>query len=429
MDVVNRISPGRASAILLFLVAALYWPVVLNDWTNWDDPGYVLENDIVQNFPSADAIGILSPANPVLGNYHPVTIFSLGLDHWLWGNSAAGFHLTNLLLHLLNVWLVFIFIFRWSGQTIPALVAAIAFGIHPLHVEAVAWIPGRKDLLMTTFYLLGLISWLQYLRPSKAGKKYFALALLFFLLSLLSKAVAVTFPLALFLIDMLAERKISAKIIIEKIPFVWISLIIGVIAVLAQSDAQSIQGGETDDGPGNITAAAYGIFTYLVDFIIPHHLSAFHPYPSADFGALTILHLGSVILILGLALISLTKSRPLSIGIAFFLITLLPVSQLIRVGDAILAERYTYLPYVGIVIILSSGVSTWQKRHFASTTGKILAATFAIWLVFAGWMTIVRTGTWKNSEALWTDVMQKYPKAHIAWINRSAYYLEEGKPE
>ncbi len=192
-----------------------------NDFVNWDDGVYVKNNRQIQDLTWPSVQEIFSA--PLSRAYTPFTLLSLSLDHAIWGLDPFGYHLTNLLLHLANTLLVFLFIWRLTNHRLPSLVAALLFGVHPLHVESVVWITERKDVLSTLFFLTALLCYLRFRREQRSVFYYVSLAL--FVIALLSKQMAITLPLVLLLCDFLVGRAWTRRVFVEKLPFFLLSLV------------------------------------------------------------------------------------------------------------------------------------------------------------------------------------------------------------
>ncbi|MGB0932103.1 MAG: hypothetical protein ACPGVB_15070, partial [Chitinophagales bacterium] len=273
MGSVKRYYPWiLVAAIATFIT---YIPALDNEFLNWDDPIYVTQNSLVLGDWSVEKLkGIF--VEPVGGNYHPITVLSLALDHTIFGRSAFAFHTINILLHVINVVLLFLFIFLFTrGKPIVAFIVAILFGLHPMHVESVAWISERKDVLYVLFFLAGLITYLQYLFSKKSG--YYFATLIFFVLSVFSKPAAVVFPIVLILIDMYLYKHWRPKMLVNKIVFLIISIVVGLLTIQAQDQANAF----TDIGTlsNRFFFACYGFNTYLAKLFVPIRLSALYPYP------------------------------------------------------------------------------------------------------------------------------------------------------
>ena len=384
-----------------------------NEFTNWDDEYYVINNALLRG---PDWKGIFTQS--VVGNYHPLTILTLAFNYSLTTLDPSSYLLFNLLLHLLNCSLVFYFIWLISGKNIfVASFTALLFAIHPMHVESVAWVSERKDTLYTCFFLISLIKYWRYLHTDKKFNLW--LCFLFFLLSLLSKPAAVVLPLVLLLLDYWKGRKMTRKVLLEKVPFFLFALLFGVITLKLQS-ASAI-------APLNIYPlwtrfffACYVITIYFFRFFIPYPLSTFHPFPVAN-------HVGVWILISPIFIIGLLfflwhyrTNKTLLFGFLFFLVNLLLVSQIVSVGLTIVSERYTYVPYIGLGFI----ASTLLSNYMAKSKGRALMIIPALGAPIFCVVTFQRTKIWKDSGTLWTDVLKHYPQAPMARTNR-ANYLEK----
>ena len=214
---------------VLALTAICFLPMLSNGFTNWDDELYVKENPLLKG---PDWQGIFSQASA--SNYHPLTILSLAFNYAISGTDPFSYHLVNWLLHILNTGLVFIFIYKISGKKpYVAAFAAVIFGVHPMHVESVAWVSERKDVLYALFFLLALLQYWRFLETGKRVKAIFCFV--FFVLSLLSKPAAIILPFVLLLLDYWYGRSVNWKVVAEKIPFFALSLVFGFITVKVQS--------------------------------------------------------------------------------------------------------------------------------------------------------------------------------------------------
>ncbi|HET9826142.1 MAG TPA: hypothetical protein VFP87_12470, partial [Chitinophagaceae bacterium] len=337
----------RKQPVLWLLSAAIvttavcFIPMLKNHFTNWDDEYYVINNTLLRG---PDWHGIFT--QPVVSNYHPLTIISLAINYALTGTDPSSYLVFNLLLHLINTALVFYLVWVLSNRKMwVAFLTALIFGIHPLHVESVAWVSERKDVLYTLFFLLSLLQYWKFLQTGKSVRLWFCFFL--FAVSLLSKPAAIVLPLVLLLLDYWKGREINLRLFLEKIPFFILALIFAIITVKIQS-AKAIAGLNLYPLWTRPLFATYVLMIYLVRFLIPYPLSAFHPYPRPD-------HLGwavwaSPVLILALiAFIWLKrKNKVVLFGFLFFVVNLLLVLQVVSIGTTIVSERYTYVPYIGI---------------------------------------------------------------------------------
>jgi len=408
-------------AVILALTFAAYLPSLDNGFTNWDDTHYVTANPLLAH-PTAHAV----LTRPLLGNYHPLTMWSLALNYKLSGFRPGSYHWLNLLLHLANTALVFVFVWMLSGgRRWTSIATSLFFGIHPMHVESVAWIAERKDVLFAFFYLLGLIAYLRYL--SQKRLPWLGLTLLAFVLSAASKPAAVVFPITLLAIDVYRRRGLRLPVLVEKIPFFAVSLACGFLTLKAQILAEAI------DSRWNpferVLIAAKATVLYIGKLFAPFHLSAIYPYPPvsgnglgtgfyAAFAAVLVLIPGAVFLF--------RRNRPVLFGLAFFFINIVLVLQFLTVGGAVIAERYTYIPYIGLLLALA-----WCLDDRAGAAPgpfpwkNVVAAIFVLLLPISLYQTWVRCDVWKDSESLWSDTIRKFPNAARAWNFKGVTLAEQ----
>lgn len=414
----KQTKPGKRSLLLwllpvIFVTAVCFIPMLKNNFTNWDDEYYVVNNTLLRG---PDWKGIFT--EPVVSNYHPLTIISLAINYALTGTDPSSYLIFNLLLHLMNTALVFYLIWVLSNKKMwVAFLTALIFGIHPMHVESVAWVSERKDVLYTLFFLLSLLQYWKFLQSGRSSRLW--LCFLLFAFSLLSKPAAIILPLVLLLLDYWKGREIKFKLIVEKIPFFILALIFAIVTVKIQS-AKAIAGLNLYPLWTRPLFATYVIMIYLVRFFVPYPLSAFHPYPRAD-------HLGwavwasPVFLLVLIAFIWwLRKNKIVVFGFSFFVVNLLLVLQVISIGTTIVSERYTYVPYIGIAFLLG----TWVYQLSQNKIRALRWAIPAVVVVGLGIMTFQRTQVWYNSGTLWDDAIGHYPNAPQPRTSRANYLLK-----
>jgi Tfp pilus assembly protein PilF len=405
------------------LTFAAYLPSLTNGFTNWDDPLFVLRNRLLLN-----PISIAVLTTPVVSNYHPLTIWSLALNYRLSGLNANSYHWLNLILHLASTALVFVFIRRLTRDRFWTTAAtSLFFGIHPMHVESVAWIAERKDVLYVVFYLLALIIYLRYLERQKAA--WLGATLLAFLLSVASKPSAVVLPLTLLAIDFYRRRPLRARVFLEKAPFLAISLAAGVLTVHAQKITGAIDTGTWGPSFRKLLYVSYGIVMYVVKLFVPVRLSAIYPYPRAAEPLGLQYYAALALVVVGLpAIVYLCRrNRAVLFGLAFFFINIALVSQVFTVGRAIMADRYTYLPYVGLVFAVAWWLDEDPAHRSAGRVFKsLLAGSMILLAPFCLIQTWTRCSVWRNSETLWNDTIRRYPhRIAEAYYNRGHYYFED----
>lgn len=415
--------------LLVAVTVIAYLPALDNQFTNWDDTGYVTENYLIRDL-SGHGLQRIFSAN-VEGNYHPLTVLSLALDFRSHRLDPAGYHATAVALHVLNTLLAFVMVVMLTNSTAVGALAALLFGVHPMHVESVAWIAARKDLLYTLFLLASCIAYIACLRAPKGRWAAYGLSLALFVPALLSKGMAVCLPLVFLLIDLHVRRKWKASVLVEKIPFFLLALGFGVVAIVFQQQRGAVQPLDVHPFPERVLFAFYGVSSYLVRFIVPLDLSAFYPYPSPATGPPPYFFLAPVLVAaIAYAVYRLRRRLPLLLfGTLFFLVTVVSVLQLYPVGNAIIADRYTYLPYVGLGIAMGELV----RRRVA---GSALAQGLQRWMVVAAlvfWgaalvtVTRARCDVWTDSLSLWNDVIARHPQVAVAYNNRALAYKNRGE--
>ena len=421
----NRRLPGLALIGVLLVTFIVYLPSLGNGFTNWDDPAYVTENPLVAHPQVHDLL-----MTPVSGNFHPLTILSLALNYRISGYQPASYHWLNLLLHLANTGLVFAFVWMLSRRRFWTTVAtSLFFGIHPMHVESVAWISERKDVLYAFFYLLGLVAYLRYL----AGRRWewFAACLAAFILSLASKPAAVVFPFTLLALDWFFRRADRVRLVLEKLPFLVPSIAAGLLTLKAQQASGAVAPVGTWSLFEKLLFASYGSLMYVLRLFVPVGLSAIYPYPEGSgsigrdfYGALVVMLVAFPAL-----LFACRRLRPVWFGWAFFFINLLLVLQFFTVGRAVMADRYTYMPYIGLLLALTWWLDERPRPGDARAPARlVIGAVLVAMLPLSLYQTWTRCGVWRDSETLWTDTIRKFPhRIGLAYCNLGQALAAQGR--
>ncbi len=430
--------------IILLLTCLVYTPALKNDFV-WDDVTYITENTMIRSLSIYSLYEMLSSFHA--SNWHPLTWLSLAIDHAFWGLDPFGYHLTNIILHGVNTLLVFFLVIRLlasvnktkvtlsppkmpistSTQTLlVASVTAMLFGFHPLHVESVAWVSERKDLLCAVFVLLSILSYLSY--ASSVVKRHrwiwFTLCIFFFIFALMSKPMAVTLPVTLLLLDVYPLKRMSlypgktvrkSSVFLEKIPFFALSIASSIITIMAQHAGGAIRGFEQFPTDARLCNALRALVFYLEKMITPFKLVPFYPFP-ANIHWLDLQYLLSAMLVFAITascLWTLKKgSYLLFIVWSYYVITLLPVLGIIQVGGQAAADRYTYLPSLAIFTLIGVGVSWVLKKDALLKRRSMLGGlvlTFICISIFLGQLTIKQIKIWHNSEILWSYVINAFP--------------------
>lgn len=424
--------------LILFGTFLVFSKAIYFDFTNWDDDYLVYQNKFVLAFAKD---GFSAFLNLELLVRDPLSLISHAFTYKLWGLNPAPYHLINILLHIINTYLVYLFCRFLSSSVFVQLIVTFLFAFHPYHVESVAWVAERKDVLYSVFFLLGLIFYCRYIFSSRRLFLYVSLTLSF--LSVLSKTAAVVFPIILFVIDYLLERKISKKTILEKVPFLFIMLIFGLIQILPSTlvalrpDVLEINVIRLENFQNffeysffdRIFLVSYSYLSYFLGILFPAKLSVIHPYPFNISEYLPLkFYLSLALLIVFFVIIIILKrkniiTRQILFGLMFFSAAILLVVQIIPVkGVSLVAERYTYIASIGLFFAFATVVnnaitiSYLKGRKFSNVF--ILGILTASILCFSVFITYKRIDVWQNSITLFSDVINKYPLVAAAYINR-----------
>jgi len=417
---------------LILITVIIYFKSLNNQLINtWDDHGYITENRGVQTM-HGDSVGYTLKktfSTSVLGNYHPLTMLSYCLEYEKFKFNPKPYHVTNLIIHILNALLVVGFIWLLTQQQWVAFITALLFAIHPMHVESVAWVSERKDVLYTFFYLAALCTYILYLKKENLKARFYGITLLLFILALLSKAMAVSLPITFLAVDYFLDRKIiSKKVLLEKVPFLVLSLIFGIVAIGAQKSANALDGIVNNSFGERIIFSFYGLMTYLWKMVNPTSLSCFYNYPQKHDGMLPTLFLISPIVILALAFLIYKSQRfgkDVVFGFVFFLITIVLVLQIFPVGDAIIADRYTYIPYIGLFFIIARWINNLLENKggkFQSLKTPIIGALI-IFSAVCCYLSFQQSKVWHDSISLWSGAIENFDGAAKPFNNRGLTYF------
>jgi len=440
--------------LLLFTVTlAVYWPTVHCDFLNYDDPDYFTSNRHV--------LTGLTPGNIVwafttgyASNWHPLTWLSLMLDAELFGRGPFGPHLTNLLLHAVNTVLLFWLLRRLTAATWRSALVAALFALHPLHVESVAWVTERKDVLSAFFGFLSLWAYARYTqnrsrvegRESSTGGCLgrslgsqfrtldYCLALLFFLLGLMSKPVLVTLPLILLLLDWWPLGRVSrdgwrmteiADLLMEKIPFFVLSAVSCLVTLVVQQKGGAIAALSSYSLPARVENAFISYARYLGKVFWPTALATPYPPPEHWPSGLVLLAMSSFAA-LSLAAVRWRQKLPfMPVGWFWFVLMLIPVIGLVQVGDQSMADRYTYLPLIGVFLVLA-----WVMGELCMN-GRLLKSLVillaVIMLTDCAWRTREQLGYWQNSGTLFRHALAVTKDNYVAENDLGTWLSSQGQ--
>ena len=440
--------------LLALVTLAIYSSANFNPFVSYDDDGYVTNNSHVRAGLHWNTVPWAFTTTEA-DNWHPLTWLSHTLDYQLYGLNPKGHHFTNVLLHVLNVVLLFLLLERFTGANWRSFLVAALFALHPINVESVAWIAERKNLLCTLFFLLAIGAYGRYAQLPNLKRYLIVVAL--FVLGLAAKPMVITLPFVLLLLDVWPLRRIQEwnaspasaplkgagkrkerlpattagnsgsafpiaeapfwRLVGEKLPLLFFCAGSAVITIGAQR-TNSIRTLERFPLIVRLENAIYAYADYVWKAIWPTHLAAFYPHPG---DALPFWQLGLASLFLAAVSLFVWKQRLtrgyLVTGWLWYLITLVPVIGFVQVGDQAMADRYAYIPLIGIFVMAVWGIADWADRIHIHAGWRVAAAV--VILAFFSFLTLRQIGYWKSDYALWSHAIQVSPQSPIAEENLS----------
>ena len=413
--------------IISLLVLIIYWQVQGFKFVYYDDNSYITEKPWVLKGLTWGGVKWAVTATEA-GFWHPLTWLSLMVDSELFRLSTGGYHWTNVILHLISSLLFFLFLRAATGREWPSFLVALLFAVHPLHVESVAWVSQRKDLLSTLFGFGSLLAYIRYARQPGTGR--YLTVLILFLFALMAKPMVVTFPLVMLLLDFWPLKRFTERplknLIVEKIPFLILSLFASVLVMYTEHKIGALTDLENLSLGMRFANSTVSYAKYVLLTFYPHNLAFFYPYPDS-------IPLWQVITA-ALFLLSVTgsvwilrKRYPyLFTGWVWYLITLLPVCGLIQVGPHALADRYSYVTINGLFIMAAWGTAEFSRTprktlFFATLWGIILLA-----LSYGSWLQV---GYWQNTCTLMERALKVTKNNWIAHTNLGVFHMAEGRYE
>ena len=443
-------------AVVTFVV---FLPSLQNEFVNWDDQSYVYENPFIRSLDAQlfrSAFGGFHAAN-----WHPLTWISHALDYALWGLNPLGHHLTNNIIHALNAAVVAFLVMMLMGvykkteeerrepsqpfvndrtMRITGATAGLLFGLHPLHVESVAWVAERKDLLCAFFFLLTIITYTHYVSevsqriPIKPSSRFFnkkyLLTIGLFILSLSSKPMAVSLPFVLLILDWYVFERIRSlrtfwTAFVEKLPFLVLTLISSILTILAQQAGGAVSSVEVLPLVSRVIVAAKSLIMYLVKMIVPLNLVPFYPYPKS-ISLFSLKDIIPIVIVVAITVTCIAVMRRQKLWISVwgcYVITLMPVLGIVQVGSQSMADRFTYLPSLGPFILIGLMMAMVYEKVSVLVHWRVMAkmASFLVWaaiLISISCISREQIGVWKNSILFWNYVIEeepgKVPLAHVA---------------
>ena len=417
------------------LALVTFWPVLRHDFINYDDPEYVTENLQVQRGLTWEGVNWAFQTKHA-GNWHPLTWLSHMLDVQLYGLRPGWHHLPSLLFHVANALLLLLVLRRMTGALRQSAFVAALFALHPLHVESVAWVAERKDVLSTFFGMLTLWAYTGYVEESKVqspkSKAWYGMALSFFALGLMSKPILVTLPFVLLLLDHWPLRRFQFHsssihhrtfpgLLVEKLPFLALAAMACVVTFYVQQQAGAV--GETPLA-GRIGNAVISYARYVGKLFWPANLAVFYPRP-AEWLPAQIVAAAVTVLCITIGALWLGRRRPyFLVGWLWYLGTLVPVIGIIQVGEQAMADRYTYVPFIGLFVAATWGATElaagWPQRKpvMVCTTAVVLGACVA--------STQAQLRHWKTSESLFAHALAVTKDNAVAHNNLGIVCEENG---
>jgi Flp pilus assembly protein TadD len=410
------------SLALIALTVLIYAPVATHDFLNYDDTDYVSQNpDVAAGLTWHGVVWAFTTGHS--SNWHPLTWLSHMLDVQLFGMHPGPHHVVNLLFHIANTILLFLLLYRWTGEQGRSAFVAALFAVHPLHVQSVAWVAERKDMLSTLFWLLTLWAYGYYVKEPRA--KRYALVLAFLVCGLMSKPMLVTLPFTLLLLDFwplhratLEDRAKWMRLILEKAPMFLAVIASSVITFEVQQQARSVVNLSLLPLRNRVANAAISYFSYIAKMIWPSSQAVLYPYRRAIPDVWILAAAGFVavsILVLWTA-----KRRPYTpVGWFWYVGTMIPVIGLIQVGAQSIADRYTYIPFIGLFIVVAWGIpdllDKWppSRRVLPIAAGLIVAACSIA--------SARQVSFWKNSRTLWEQALANtrdnaFAEYNLGWV-------------
>src|SRR5215469_3655874 len=435
--------PNLKTTFLCLLLAigtvAVYLPVSRFGFVNYDDGDYVFVNPHVKTGLTWQNVR-WSLTGFASGNWHPITWLSHATDCQLFGLYAGKHHLTSLFLHVSNVLLVFFLLLKVTGARGPSFFVAGLFALHPFNVESVAWVAERKNLLCTLFFLLGLGAYGWYCQ--RPGFRRYLLVAVLFVMGLASKPMVITFPFVLLLIDYWPLQRVSEwstpnqrfavarapirALVLEKLPLLGLSAASAVITLVAQRSAHAVQSLSAFPMTGRVGTVTWAYGQYLWKAFVPTKFAPFYPAGPLSFQEVAVAAMS--LFVIGYAVFKAGRTNPyIPVGFLWFLGTLVPVIGLVQVGVQSMADRYTYIPLLGILVAV-----VWAVFEIAENrkwNQRVVATVGVLVLLALGVSTSRQVKYWKDSTVLWTHALQVTVSNYVAEENLAVALANDGHDE
>ncbi len=444
-------------AIFIFTVLA-FLPALQNGFVNWDDEMTLVTHARYRGFDWEALQWMFTTF--YMGHYQPLTWLTFGLDHFLWGLDPFGFHLTNIVLHGINAVLFYyasVRLLALSAPKVPvtnkvaltaaACISALLFAVHPLRVESVVWASQRRDVLCAFFLLVTILVYVKATSTPRRGaayRKWMTAALSVYTLSLFSKAAGITLPLVLLVLDVYPLRRLAydpakwlerekRQVFWEKVPFVLLAMIFGIIALIAQRDGAALKSLQQHGIPARLAQAFFGIVFYLWKSIVPLNLSPLYEL-AAQVDPLDGSFVLSAVVVVAVTLGLVAMRRRWPAGLAVWLVyvaILMPVLGAAQSGPQIAADRYTYLACLGWALLVGAALLHWRPRPIATIASgarfAVMAAAASALLASLGALTWRQAQVWHDSERLWKHAVAATPHSASAHYNLGFVFSQRGE--
>jgi len=433
--------------VLILVTTAVFWQVRNHDFINFDDPGYITANQhVLDGLTSENVRWAFSAIKE--SNWHPLTWLSHMLDCQLYGVKSGPHHLTNVLFHIINTVMLFLVLKRMTGATWRSAFVAALFAFHPLHVESVAWLAERKDVLSTFFWMLTMWAYVRYVEKPQPPR--YLLSLLFFAVGLMAKPMLVTLPFVLLLLDLwplgriqivqsnVAKKQksrkspkisnqssIALRLVGEKIPFLVLAAASSIVTFIVQQKGGAIASSDLVPIKLRIANALIVYVRYIQKMIWPAGLAVFYPRPET-WPIWQVAGSGLVLISISTLAVWMVRRYPyLTVGWLWYLGTLVPVIGIVQVGRQAMADRYTYVPLIGLFILITWGgvsiVSKWRHQKFV----LVLSAAIVISVLLTG--TWFQLQYWRNSITLYRHTLNVTIKNYLAHYNLGVALENQGQ--
>ncbi len=449
---------------VIAITAFCFLPTLDNAFVNWDDDVNLLENENTAVLDAAHIKAIFT--DRVIGNYNPLPVLTLTIERHFVGLDPYLYHVDNLLLHLLATFFVFWILAELGLGALAAAIGALLFGIHPMRVESVAWVTERKDVLLAVFYFPAIYYYIKSIKVPEKRTFYLVLTAILFVFALLSKIQAVALPLTMLCIDYFMGRELKWNLIWEKALFFFLSAATGLLGIYFLKDNGSLEDVANYTFFDRLLIGFYTLNVYLMKFFIPYEMSPLYPYPSTLTSMFYIAPIGVVLFFAAAYWLWKNDKKAWVFGIFFFFFNIVFLLQVLGAGQAFLADRFTYIPYLGFFFIVAYYINKLdienvsQNSTSLSLVGMFLLFFFPIlylifFLIIAYYVnknnvenankkmiilgvlsayfsffslkTRQQCDVWQDGGTLWTKALEYYPDSDLPWGNRARFYRENKK--